>query len=218
MQSAGRLLEQRERALDRGLRTRTRRGLDPPVRARRSLRTRALREIDEALVLRQAFGPRGGDFVRDRLALDVAHRDPENASILAGLVDGADARMVELGRDRGLATETFERGPVAARPRVEDLQRDLAAEARVLGEVDGRLPAAPELANDPVWADPAVRETGGVEWGSEGLLRHRVGPAGDGRPGRRYYPPTDFPAYPEGRAAAVHFGWPRGRKVTTLAG
>ena len=58
---------------------------------------RDLREqLDRALGLERAvLGHELGEVV----ALDVAHREEEDAVLLAGLVDGDDVRMVEGGRD-----------------------------------------------------------------------------------------------------------------------
>ena len=56
--------------------------------------------------------------------------------------------------DLGLAAEPLDGDRSAARPEsLQDLERDLPVEPRVLGEVDGALAAAADLADDPVGAD-----------------------------------------------------------------
>ena len=118
------------------------------LRSRRCVGPRGLALSSDRRTLVPIRSPaflRRRDLRRERLALDVAHRDPENAAVLAGLVDRADPGMVELRRDLGLAPEPLERRSVDREAGVEDLERDLAVEPRVLGEVDGRLPAAADL-------------------------------------------------------------------------
>ena len=75
-------------------------------------------------------------------ALDVPHRDVQDAVGLAGVVDRDDVRMVEAGGDLGLADEALPERVVIGELGTEDLQRDLAAQSDVLGQVDDRHPSA----------------------------------------------------------------------------
>jgi hypothetical protein len=70
--------------------------------------------------------------------------------------------MREARRVLRLASETLDELVVARVAVVEDLDRDAAPEHLVLGQVDVRHPARPELADDPV---PPVEE----------LVEQRVG-------------------------------------------
>ena len=85
--------------------------------------------------------------------------------MVAHLVDGANARMIEPRRDAGLALEPFELLEGEARA-AQGLDRDLAAERQVLGPVDDALSAPADLLEDPVMPDlPPPR---GFSW--HGLL------------------------------------------------
>ena len=75
-------------------------------------------------------------------ALDVAHRDEELAVDLAGVEDRHDVGVVELGCPARLALEAVAVRLVVAEHRGEQLQRDPAAEAHVLGQVDHAHAAA----------------------------------------------------------------------------
>ena len=72
---------------------------------------------------------------RQRLALEQLHRDEVLALVLVDLVDGADPGVVEGGSGAGLALEALERGRVLRHLRGQELERDVAAELRVLGLV-----------------------------------------------------------------------------------
>ena len=85
-------------------------------------------------------------------ALDAGHRDPEQAVVLARVVDRDDVRVVERGREPGLAQEAVAEVGVAEARR-EELQRGPAAEAHVLGAVDDACAAAAELLDDPIAAE-----------------------------------------------------------------
>ena len=86
-------------------------------------------------------------------ALDVSHRDPGDALVLAEVVDGADPRVIESRRGLGLPQEPLARVLVDAESGGEELQRDLAAQTRVLGEEHDALAAATDLSKGSVAAD-----------------------------------------------------------------
>jgi hypothetical protein len=85
--------------------------------------------------------------------VDVLHRDRPHPGDPLDVVDADDARMIE-GRDQpGLLDRTQVRGVVARR--VEDLERDRAAQHDVAGEEDVGLAAAAQAPLDDVVADAA---------------------------------------------------------------
>src|SRR5262249_23302367 len=91
------------------------------------------------------------EYCGQRLPLDVLH-DDVGAAVRRSVVvpDGADARMIE--RSRG------ERFDLKATPRVlvgnlvgrDELDRDLAPQLRILGEVDLTQTTAAQKPDDPV--------------------------------------------------------------------
>ena len=93
--------------------------------------------------------PLGLDDLLERAALQVLHRDVGPAVGLAAVVDGDDVGVVEARRGLRLAPEALDELAVLGIALRHDLERDLAAEARVLRQVDGRHAAdtqAPEHA------------------------------------------------------------------------
>ncbi len=107
-----------------------------------------------------------------RLAGHVFHDDERPASVLADLVDGADAGMGENGRVPGFSEQRRVR-PLARRPPADDLDRHPAPEARVTGEVNLSHAAAAEQRFDHVTAERAAR------------LQLRIGGRGDAGGPRR---------------------------------
>ncbi len=92
----------------------------------------------------------GHDPVLEAPALEVLHRDVVGALGLAAVVDRDDVRVGQAGGVLGLPPEPFDERVVARVPVVEDLDRDLAAELLVLGEVDVGHPAGAEPPEDAV--------------------------------------------------------------------
>ena len=89
------------------------------------------------------------DDLLERAPLEVLHRDVRAAVGLAAVVDGDDVRVVEARGGLRLAPEALDELAVLGVALGHDLERDLAAEARVLGQVDRRHAAdaqAPEHA------------------------------------------------------------------------
>ena len=90
--------------------------------------------------------------------------------LLEEVVDGDDVRVGERARDARLRTN---RRAADGSERVEQpqlLERDVALEVGLAGEVDDRHPAAADLAHDLVAVDPGERVAGGD--------RHRGHPIG----------------------------------------
>ena len=78
--------------------------------------------------------------------------------VLGDLVNRADVRMVERGRGARFAPEPFDVAVRRARHlRRQELQRDLAAERQIFGEIDDAHPAAAEQRLDSVVADYVAR-------------------------------------------------------------
>jgi len=89
-----------------------------------------------------------GQPIRQGPPLDKGHDDVGDALVFTHVVDRADVRVADGGGDPGLAQEALLRQlavrlwPVEAR----HLQRDDAAQFRVLGFVDGAIPPVPSRA------------------------------------------------------------------------
>ncbi len=81
-------------------------------------------------------------------ALDIAHRDVEDALRLACLVDRDDVRVLHLGGDPPLLLESLAEARVVGELGGQDLQRHLAPVLELLGEVDDAHPAAADQALD----------------------------------------------------------------------
>ena len=79
-------------------------------------------------------------FARDELAqvlaVHVAHRQIQGALVLAGLVDRDDVRVVERGGDPRLALEASAETWVLGQLGRDELERDVAVELLLVGEVD----------------------------------------------------------------------------------
>ena len=85
-----------------------------------------------------------------RLPFHVLHHDEQAAVGLADLVDLADERVIERGRRQRLAAEPLACEPVGFRCRRQQLHRDPALEAGVLGEEDFTHAACAKWRQDPV--------------------------------------------------------------------
>ncbi len=86
-------------------------------------------------------------------AADVAHGDVQQTVGLARVVDRDDVRMVDRRRDVRLAHESLAELLVPRQLGREELQRDLAAEPYLLGDIDDAHAAPPEDRLDPEAGD-----------------------------------------------------------------
>ena len=98
-----------------------------------------------------------GEAARQVDAVDVAHRQVGRAVELAGLVDRDDVGVVDRGREVGLAVEPRAEVGVVGQLVGQQLERHLAPQFALLGEVDDAHAAAAE---DPL---DAVRPEVGAE-------------------------------------------------------
>ena len=80
--------------------------------------------------------PAGSDAFRQRLPLDKLHRQEEQPCFFLDGMNRDDARMVERGNGTRFALESRAAVGVARGLVSEDLQRHLASELRVFGQVD----------------------------------------------------------------------------------
>ena len=119
-----------------------------PLRGR--LGEPAQHALEHARDVRQRQPP---DERPQRPALEVLHRDERHAVVLEVLDHRHDARVVERAGDARLVQEAAGERGVGGVGRVQLLQRDLAVERVLAGEVDGRHATAAELAHDLVAAD-----------------------------------------------------------------
>ncbi len=94
-----------------------------------------------------------GDAVLERLAFQKLHHDEGLPLVLVDVVDGADAGVVEGRGGPGLALEALLGLVAREEPLGQELERDLAAQAGVLGLVDDAHAPAAELLEDAVVGD-----------------------------------------------------------------
>ena len=93
------------------------------------------------------------DQVLERCAIDVLHRDPVAALVLAAVVDRDDVRVLEAGRGLRLAAESLDELLVGAEALMKELEGDSASQHLVVGRPHVRHPAGADPADQPV---PAV--------------------------------------------------------------
>ena len=168
-------------------------GLDVAVQHARLVRRverarRLLEELDRRPGRRHPRGAtiaRGRDPARERLAVDVPHRDVGHAVFLARVEDRADARVIDPRGHLGLTPEALEQIVGERRDRRQDLERDLAIELRVDREVDHALAAAAELAHEAVSPEPRLLRGGRARLEPRVLLGDQDLMAGIEASGRR---------------------------------
>ena len=95
----------------------------------------------------------GAQPILQRLAFEPLHGDERRSGVLADLVDGADMRMVERRSRPRFAPKSFDRGRVGRHRRGQKLERDLASEPQILGQIDDTHPATAEQRLDSVVVD-----------------------------------------------------------------
>ena len=86
-------------------------------------------------------------------SLDVAHRDVELAVGLTGLVDRDHVRVVDRRGELRLGQEPLAESCVLRERGHQELEGDVALQAKVLGQVDDAHPAPAEDSLDPVVDD-----------------------------------------------------------------
>src|SRR5258706_209664 len=84
----------------------------------------------------------------ESVACEPLHHDVVLALVLADVVDGADARVVEGGGGAGLALEALDRVRVLRHLDGEELERDASSETDVFRLVDDAHAPAPQLLED----------------------------------------------------------------------
>ncbi len=108
--------------------------------------------------------------VPQRVALDVFHRDERlTGGGLTERVDDADVGMVERGGRARFLLEASRARVVGAEVAGEDLDRDLASELEVAGEIDDAHAAGAELPADLVATE--LRSRGEGHWGCGDYMR-----------------------------------------------
>src|SRR4029453_11499841 len=95
-----------------------------------------------------------------RRAVEPLHRDYLPALELADVVDRADRRVIEGRGGSGLALEPFERQLIRRRVDGQELEREGAAEPRVLGLVNHTHAARTDLLDDTIVGDDAANHAG----------------------------------------------------------
>jgi hypothetical protein len=124
--------------------------VDDPVPVRKPERLEHLVRVGKRG--RDRERPTRHDQLLEAAPLDDLHRDVVGAFRLAAVVHRDDVRMRERRGRLGLAPEALDEEIVVRVTLVQNLDRDPAAEILVLGEVDVRHAARPELADDAVAA------------------------------------------------------------------
>ena len=99
------------------------------------------RRIEAAFGLEQPFQVR---------PFDVSHGHVEESFGLSRVVDRDDVGVLESGDDARLTDEALSEGRVLRERRVQDLQRHLAAQTEMVGDVDDRHPTAADDGLDPI--------------------------------------------------------------------
>ena len=129
--------------------------VDEPGGVRRGQRGRELTPEVDHLARGQPPAPR--ELLRERLAVDVLHRDEQARLVAAGVVDLHDVRVRDARGEPRLAQEPGPKALVVGQVLREHLERDRPSEHRVVREIDGRHTAAAERALDRVPATAGGR-------------------------------------------------------------
>ena len=95
----------------------------------------ALRDLDRDLEGAPLRQPAAGEALLQRLALDQLEHDVGHVALAADVVDADDRGVVDGARGAGLLLEQAQPLGLACGLEVEQLDRDLAAQARVEGAV-----------------------------------------------------------------------------------
>ena len=104
-----------------------------------------------------AFALASGQAIGESLAVQPLHHQVIDVPIRSDLVQSADVRMIEPGGHLRFVPETFTAAAGGRRLRIEDLDRDLAPEPRVGGEVDLAHTTASKSRDNDVRTDRRTR-------------------------------------------------------------
>jgi hypothetical protein len=127
--------------------------VDEPLLVRVLQAGRGLRDVLRRRGVRD--GPVAVENLLERLALDVLHHEVRRVVVPGDVEDADDVRVVQRRRGAGLALEPFEREfVILVLAGHENLDRHLAVQFQVFGEVHRPHPAAAEQILDDVRADP----------------------------------------------------------------
>ena len=161
--------------------------MDDPFFVRRREPARDLHRVVERLADRNGAG---GQALAQRLALEELGDDVRRAVLHAEVVDGRDSRVVQDAGGARLGLEALEPVRVLREGRGQDLDRDLAAQARIRRAVDLAHAARAERREDLVRAE-----------------------AGSGGEGHAVRPSPKFPLSPRGAGRGQGEGgvWPPAR-------
>lgn len=99
----------------------------------------------------------GAQLVIQRLASDVLHHEEEPVAVFANLEQLADIGVIDRRDRHCLPTEAFARVPVCGRFLGQQLDRDLALEARVESAIDDAHSSGTERRQDLVRSQPSTR-------------------------------------------------------------
>ena len=105
------------------------------------------------------------DHALEGLALEQFHGDEVAATLLADLVDGADARMIEGRGGASLALKALEGGRIFFRFGRQEFESDVAAEVEVFGLVHNTHAAAAQLRQHAVMRDSLAGDLHEHSWG-----------------------------------------------------
>src|SRR5919198_4181954 len=106
-------------------------------------------QVDDPLLRHRRLA--GHDLLQ-RTAGQALHRDVVRPLVLTAIEDADHVGMLEARGRARLAPEALDEFAVLGEAPVQDLERDLAAEMRVLGQVDVGHPAGADAAHDPIAA------------------------------------------------------------------
>ena len=105
----------------------------------------------------QIQGSLGLDHAAQVAPLDQAHRQIQEAALVAGVIHLHDVRVLQRCRQSGLPLEPLPEPRVVGEGRRDQLQRALAVERQVMGSVDHAHPATTDLGLDPVPGEDRAR-------------------------------------------------------------
>ena len=125
--------------------------MDDPLLVRRGEALRELHRVVDGLPHRDRAGT---ETATQRLALEELGDDVRRTLVRTEVVDGGDVRVVEHARGAGLLLEAFQAIGVLRERGGQHLDRDFAAEARVLRAVDLPHASRTELGEDLVGTEP----------------------------------------------------------------